>query len=78
MVCQNGRRSWKNLKSRAKGDVAEIRKSSKRTGGGPADAARLDPLSEKICSILPQQIQSFTNRYDDDTEFHMDTQVCQY
>lgn len=66
---------WRNLKTRAKSDVAAVRRSLFKTGGGTDDSAPVSVFSEKVCSILPQQIQSLTNIFDDDAEFHGDTHV---
>ncbi|XP_053383750.1 myb/SANT-like DNA-binding domain-containing protein 3 [Mercenaria mercenaria] len=65
---------WKNINARAKGQVAAVRRSMAKTGGGLNDEA-VDTFTEKVFSMLPQQIQSFSNPYDDDAEFHQDEQV---
>lgn len=65
---------WKNLKARAKTEQVRVRRSYEKTGGGPPEVT-VDPMTEKIFSILPQQLKSLSNQYDDDAQFHGDSQV---
>ncbi|KAK3084190.1 hypothetical protein FSP39_009793 [Pinctada imbricata] len=62
---------WKNLKARAKTAVAKERREKKKTGGGPAENS-LDKISNSISEMLPRQINSLENAYDDDASFHGD------
>jgi hypothetical protein len=61
---------WKNLKARSKSAVAKERRERKKTGGGPAENS-LDKIS-CITEMLPQQINSLENPYDDDASLHGD------
>ncbi|KAK6306141.1 hypothetical protein J4Q44_G00230660 [Coregonus suidteri] len=54
---------WKNVK--AKKDAAEERRGQFQTGGGPPFKGT-DPLSQKICEMIPQQFAPLLNPYDDD------------
>lgn len=66
---------WKNIKARSKGDVANYRRSLITTGGG-REAQKPDVLTTRVCNILPQQMQSLSNPFDDDAAFHLDEGVC--
>lgn len=56
---------WKNLKAKAKTDKAEERRQMFMTGGGEY-RDNIDPLTEKVSSLIPQQISPLSNPYDDD------------
>jgi hypothetical protein len=62
---------WKNLKARTKSVVAKERRERKKTGGEPAEN-NLDRISCTIIEMLPQQINSLENPYDDDASHHGD------
>lgn len=62
---------WKNLKARTKSAVAKERREKKKTGGGPAGKS-LDKIASTISEMLPQQINSLQNQYDDDASLHGD------
>lgn len=62
---------WKNLKARAKSAVAKDRREKKKTGGGPEEK-KLDKFSFSISEMLPQQIHSLNNPFDDDASLHGD------
>ncbi len=52
------------MKSKAKKDAASVRREMFTTGGG-SPALKDDPLSEKINSLIPQQMEPLKNPYDD-------------
>ena len=56
---------WKNLKAKAKKDASAERRETFLTGGGPPPGT-MDPLSQKIIDMMPQQIKPLANVYDDD------------
>nr|XP_034324621.1 myb/SANT-like DNA-binding domain-containing protein 3 [Crassostrea gigas] len=60
-----------NLKARTKSAVAKERREKKKTGGGPAGKS-LDKIASTISEMLPQQINSLQNQYDDDASLHGD------
>ncbi|XP_062619358.1 myb/SANT-like DNA-binding domain-containing protein 3 [Saccostrea cucullata] len=62
---------WKNLKARTKSAVAKERRDKRKTGGGPSGKS-LDKISSTISEMLPQQIFSLQNPYDDDASLHGD------
>ncbi|XP_055997876.1 myb/SANT-like DNA-binding domain-containing protein 3 [Ostrea edulis] len=62
---------WKNLKARAKADVAKERRDRRKTGGGPMEK-NTDNISNAISEMIPQQINSLENAFDDDASFHGD------
>ncbi|XP_062584822.1 myb/SANT-like DNA-binding domain-containing protein 3 [Saccostrea cucullata] len=62
---------WKNLKARTKSAVAKERRDKIKTGGGPSGKS-LDKISSTISEMLPQQINSLRNPYDDDASLHGD------
>uniref|UniRef100_A0A8W8L723 Myb/SANT-like DNA-binding domain-containing protein n=1 Tax=Magallana gigas TaxID=29159 RepID=A0A8W8L723_MAGGI len=62
---------WKNLKSRSKSAVAKERRERSKTGGGVVEGT-IDKLSSSVREIIPQQINSCENAFDDDAELHGD------
>ncbi|XP_062610728.1 myb/SANT-like DNA-binding domain-containing protein 3 [Saccostrea cucullata] len=65
---------WKNMKSRTKSAVAKDRRERTKTGGGPQSETGLDTVSAAISTMLPQQINSLSNEFDDDASLHGDVQ----
>lgn len=63
---------WKNMKSRTKTAVARDRREKAKTGGGPQADTELDSLHTAISTMLPQQINSIGNEFDDDAALHGD------
>lgn len=63
---------WKNLKKKAKTEVTEDKKEKRKTGGGENSAAPISAMSQKVIELLPQQIFSLSNPYDDDAAYHGD------
>jgi hypothetical protein len=57
--------AWDRLKQKAKKDAREFRLASVKTGGGPAPM--MDPLSDAIVTMIPQQFVSLANTADNDT-----------
>ena len=51
--------------------MLRIGEKKKKTGGGPAEND-LDKFSNAITEMLPQQINSLQNAYDDDASLHDD------
>ncbi|XP_062573814.1 myb/SANT-like DNA-binding domain-containing protein 3 [Saccostrea cucullata] len=65
---------WKNMKSRTKSAVAKDRRERTKTGGGPQSETGLDTVSAAISTMLPQQINSLSNEFDDDASLHGDVE----
>ncbi|OXA46389.1 myb/SANT-like DNA-binding domain-containing protein 3 [Folsomia candida] len=59
------KKSWENLKSRAKKQVSKTKRSRGKTGGGK-NKYEISPVSAKVVSIVPAQLASISNPYDDD------------
>lgn len=49
-----------------------LRRSIIGTGGGAGDIRNLDPVSEKVCGMLPEQIKSLGNNCENDAECQQD------
>lgn len=62
--------AWKNMKARTKSKKAEINRDVRATGGGSATLPGLDGISEKVLAMIPEQILSLRNPYDDDANYH--------
>ncbi len=62
---------WKNMKGKAKKAIATERRERIKTGGGKADDT-MDSVSQKINVMMPQQMNSLSNPYDDDADLHGD------
>ncbi len=62
--------AWKNMKSRLKAQAAAVKRDVRATGGGSSQTTGLDPISEKVLAMVPEQIYSLHNPYDDDATFH--------
>ncbi|XP_065944341.1 myb/SANT-like DNA-binding domain-containing protein 3 [Magallana gigas] len=62
---------WKNLKSRSKSAVAKERREKSKTGGGVIEGT-IDKLSSAVREIIPLQINSYENVFDDDVELNGD------
>ncbi|XP_048770163.2 uncharacterized protein LOC125676324 [Ostrea edulis] len=60
------------MKSRTKTAVARDRREKAKTGGGPQTDTELDSLHTAISTMLPQQINSIGNEFDDDAALHGD------
>ena len=56
---------WKNMKSKAKKDVAHDKKERRKTGGGPQNVIS-DEMSNRISALIPHQMHSLHNSFDDD------------
>ena len=56
---------WKNMKSKAKKDVAHDKKERRKTGGGPQNVIS-DEMSNRISVLIPHQMHSLHNSFDDD------------
>ena len=63
--------AWKNIKMKAKKEFAEQKKEYRKTGGGKVDD-HLSDISQKVISLLPQQINSLHNPFDTDAQFQGD------
>ena len=59
------KKCWENVKARAKKQIAKQRRHAKLTGGGPSSALQEDEAAA-IASIIPNQINSLSNPFDDD------------
>jgi hypothetical protein len=57
---------WRNMKAKAKTDVAEYRRLSRGTGGGPAP--QLNGISELVVNLIPQQLYGLVNNFDADRD----------
>lgn len=68
-VCKRDSRQlkkcWENIKSRAKKQIAKEKRESKLTGGGPS-SSKQDDEAAAVSSIIPAQINSLDNPFDDD------------
>ncbi len=62
--------AWKNMKSRTKAKFAEMKRDTRATGGGSAQATGFDAISEKVMGMVPEQIHSLRNPFDDDAVYH--------
>ena len=56
---------WKNMKSKAKKDVAHDKKKRRKTGEGPQNVIS-DEMSNRISALIPHQVHSLHNSFDDD------------
>ena len=56
---------WKNLKAKAKKELAADKRGKKKTGDGPEER-NISELSNKIICLLPQEMHGLQNAYDDD------------
>jgi hypothetical protein len=55
----------KNIKAKAKRDVAEERRGLFQTGAGWGPPSKgIDPITQKICEMIPQQFAPLHNPYD--------------
>ncbi|CAL8111305.1 unnamed protein product [Orchesella dallaii] len=59
------KKAWDNRKQIAKKASQAKKKSIRRTGGGPADKP-LPPELERVCAMIPEQMDSLKNPYDCD------------
>ena len=59
------KKCWENLKARAKKQLAKEKREVKLTGGGPS-TSKQDDEAVAVSSIIPAQIDSLINPYDDD------------
>lgn len=59
------KKCWDNIKSRAKKTLSKERRETKLTGGGN-QPPQADESARAVASIIPSQIESLDNRYDDD------------
>ena len=59
------KKCWENIKSRAKKQFAKEKRESKLTGGGPS-SSKQDDEAAAVSSIIPTQIDSLNNPFDDD------------
>jgi molybdopterin biosynthesis enzyme MoaB len=59
------KKCWENIKSRAKKSIAKEKREAKMTGGGTASTER-DEGAAAIVSIIPAQMTSLHNQFDDD------------
>lgn len=59
------KKCWENLKMRAKKVLAKEKRAAKLTGGG-VSTSPADEQSSAIASIIPAQIDSLENPFDDD------------
>ncbi|CAL8103600.1 unnamed protein product [Orchesella dallaii] len=66
------KKAWDNRKQKAKKAKAAHNKSIRRTGGGPPDTP-LPPDVERICKMIPNQLNSLRNPFDCDGEFELDS-----
>ena len=63
------KKTWQNLKARAKRSISQEKRERLKTGGGcPPEKA--DATTERVASMLPTQMHPLENPYDDDTEMH--------
>ncbi|XP_064643087.1 myb/SANT-like DNA-binding domain-containing protein 3 [Lineus longissimus] len=62
---------WKNVKMRAKKDIAEEKRERMATGGGK-DPSTVDSMRERVSSMIPSQIRPLLNPFDDDVEMEDD------
>lgn len=62
---------WQNMKKKAKTEASGEKKEKRKTGGGPSTSGISD-ISQKVIEMLPQQIHSLTNEFDDDAHYHGD------
>lgn len=63
------KKSWENLKMKAKKTVAHQKKERVRTGGG-SFVPELDATTERIESMIPEQMHPLRNQFDDDAEMN--------
>ncbi len=59
------KKCWKNIKSQAKKSIAKEKREAKLTGGGTASTER-DESAAAVVSIIPAQMTSLHNPFDDD------------
>ena len=64
--------AWQNLKKVTKKDVAVDKREKRKTGRGEK-VGTISALSQKVVGMLPQQISSLHNPYDNDAEYHCDS-----
>ena len=63
--CKQLKKCWENIKSRAKKSIAKEKREAKLTGGGTASAEK-DEGATAVVSIIPAQMRSLENPFDDD------------
>ena len=59
------KKCWENVKARAKKQLAKEKREVKLTGGGPS-TTKQDDEAAAVASIIPAQIDSLSNMFDDD------------
>lgn len=59
------KKCWENIKSRAKKSIAKEKREAKLTGGGTASTDK-DQDAEAVLAIIPAQMTSLHNPFDDD------------
>ena len=59
------KKCWENVKARAKKQLAKDKREVKLTGGGPS-TSKQDDEAAAVASIIPAQIDSLSNMFDDD------------
>ena len=59
------KKCWENVKARAKKQLAKEKREVKLTGGGPSTSKQDDEVAA-VASIIPAQIDSLSNMFDDD------------
>jgi molybdopterin biosynthesis enzyme MoaB len=59
------KKCWENMKSRAKKSIAKEKREAKLTGGGTPSTER-DEGAAAVVSIIPAQMTSLYNPFDDD------------
>ena len=59
------KKCWENIKARAKKQLAKEKREVKLTGGGPS-SSKQDDEAAAVASIIPAQIDSLNNVFDDD------------
>ncbi|WAR26046.1 MSD3-like protein [Mya arenaria] len=66
---------WKNLKTRAKSDVAAIRGKFSETDRHANNVNHIGYHPEQVCSMVKTEPCSFSNDFTDDTNVHHDTVI---
>lgn len=59
------KKCWENIKARAKKQLAKEKRDVKLTCGGPS-TSKHDDEAAAVASIIPAQIESLSNMFDDD------------
>ena len=59
------KKCWENVKARAKKQLAKEKREVKLTGGGPS-TTKQDDEAAAVASIIPAQIDSLSNMFDED------------